>query len=1184
MRRIARPTAFAAALILVLGVRAAAPPAKTSSPNASWLAKAEQHIGQREYRASENGVGLQAPNRAHNLRTYFDVQGIRVHDRTAADSPELLRLSLTGVGRSGAITAAAPGEQVVAHESRVEIRRPGVLEWYENSPAGLEQGFTLDARPAGEGPLVVEVAVAGANAALHGDAISFESRSRPLEYGQLAAFDAAGQSLLARLEVPDPDRVRIVVDDSDARYPIAIDPLITETADSHLDSRQRDAMLGWSVAGAGDVDADGYHDVIVSAPYYDAGQTNEGAAFVFRGGPLPTANGDPGNAAAQLELDQPAAGVSGVASAGDVNGDGFSDVIVYSLSNGGAAYLFLGSASGIGSGNPASAATRLTSDQPAHALYNSASAGDVNGDGFDDVIVGGRTDNGQSYSGLALIFLGSASGIPDGTPATAATQIDGPNAPYGFVVAGAGDVNGDGYADVIVGQSDAGAFLFLGSPTGIASGATANAATQFTSDQPGSGFGSPVASAGDVNGDGYADVLISAPHYYRNEGPFGSTGSVFVFHGSASGISSGYSLNAATRLAGDTAYSPGGNPNVPGQFGYSAAGAGDVNGDGYDDVIVANPAQAAPYEGGGAAWVFLGSPAGIPSGRFDTAAAQLAPDQHWIFICPPNCGEDYPPALGVSVAGAGDVNGDGFDDVIAGAPGYNYDGLTVDSGAAFIYTGSDALYAQTPGQGRVVARLESDQDSARIGYSVANAGDVNHDGYDDVIVGAPYYDAGQTNEGAAFVFLGRAPTIASGSAAAAATQLESDVAGANLGESVAGAGDVDGDGFDDVIVGDPNYGSGAAFVFVGSASGVADGNPASAATRLFAVPSEVCPDPATTGFGVSVAGAGDVNDDGFGDVIVGAPWYPQASPCTPVAGPPEPGAAFVFNGSASGIADANPTSAAARLISPVPAWFGDSVAGAGDVNRDGYSDVIVGAPYYTDTESDEGAAFIFLGGAQGIANGSPATAATQIESNQARAHLGSSVASAGDLNRDRYADVIVGAPFYHANPASDSDEGAAFVFLGAASGIANGTPQSAAVRIVSDQDHSNLGWAVASAGDVNQDGKDDVIVGAPLYGAGAGGAAFLFHSGGVGIGDVSPGYASTRFLSSQDGARLGASVAGGGDINGDGRDDVIIGAPLYDAGQTDEGAVFVDLPEPDALLALAAGAALIAALRRSRRG
>src|SRR4029453_12077712 len=293
-------------LVLVLAACSCVHPERTPTSEASWLAQAQGQLAAREYRASENGEGLQAPNRAHNLRTYFEKTGIRVHDRTAGGSPELLRLSLAGVGRGERLAAVKPGEEVTAHENRVEIARPGVVEWYVNSASGLEQGFTLEERPVGEGPLAIEVAVAGAKPSLVGDAVVFATAAqRKLRYGNLVATDAQQHSLMAHLELASSDRLRIVIDDAAAAYPLVIDPLLTETADTQLESDQAAAFLGSGVCSAGDVNGDGYADVIVGAPYYDAGQTDEGAAFVFLGSASGIAHGNPTTAAAQLESDQP---------------------------------------------------------------------------------------------------------------------------------------------------------------------------------------------------------------------------------------------------------------------------------------------------------------------------------------------------------------------------------------------------------------------------------------------------------------------------------------------------------------------------------------------------------------------------------------------------------------------------------------------------------------------------------------------------------------------------------------------------------------------------------------------------------------------------------------------------------------------------------------------------------------
>ena len=653
------------------------------------LAAVRHSLERREYHASSNRSGLQAPNRAQNLRTYFEATGIRIHDRTANGAPELLSLSLSGVGRGSSLSAIGPGD-VTSSGSRVEIRRDGLVEWYENSAAGLEQGFMLAERPAGEGPLVVELALRGAAASLRGDAVIFAAgNGRRLRYDELVAIDTSGRTLSARLSAPMPDRVRIEVEDAGALYPLVIDPLISDSSDSQLVSVGL-GLFGCSVAGAGDVNGDGYDDVIVGADRYDAGEYWEGAAFVFLGSAAGIASGDESTAVARLESDQDTARFgSSVAGAGDVNGDGYDDVVVAAPffdvdeDREGAAFVFLGSASGVASGNPGSASARIESDADTTNLY--------------------------------------------------------------LNVAGAGDVNGDGYDDVIIGASD------------------------------------------------YTGGFLDPNCHYCVRSREGSEGAAFVFHGSASGIASGAFPTAAAQLESN---------QVTARLGYDVAGAGDVNGDGYDDVIVGAPYYDAGQTDEGAAFVFLGSATGIADAGPDMAAGQVESNREFGY-------------LGLSVAGAGDVNGDGYHDVIVGT--YNQGAEAVD-GAALVFLGGASGVADA-NPATAAARIESNQAGAALGWSVAGAGDVNGDGYDDVIVGAPVYDNGR---GGAFTFLGSVSGIADGNPTTAAVSLEDEGYG-SLGQSVAGAGDVNGDGYDDTIVGVP--GGEEAFVDLGEADGDADGAP-----------------------------------------------------------------------------------------------------------------------------------------------------------------------------------------------------------------------------------------------------------------------------------------------------------------------------------------------------------------------
>jgi hypothetical protein len=1099
-----------------------------------WLPHIQRTIAAQEYQASRNERGLQAPNRRHGLRTYFEPGGIRVHDRTAPGSPALLSLRLAGLGRGAALAPVAAGE-IRGEGARVEIRRPGLVEWYLNSEAGLEQGFTLSERPDGEGALVLELALSGAHARLAGDRVLIATDAgRKLAYGALAGWDAGRVPVPTRFELASTDRLRIVVDDAGAAYPLTIDPLLTETADTQIESDEGSAELGFSVAGAGDVNGDGLADVIVGAPNYDAGQSDEGAAFVFHGNANGIATGSAASANARLESNQSDSRMGqSVASAGDVNGDGYADVIVgaYLYDAGendeGAAFVFLGGPSGVANGDPSTAGAQLESNQADAYLGFGLASGDVNGDGYADVIVSAYNyDAGELNEGAAFVFLGSSTGIADGSPTTAASQLesDQAGAQLGRGVSSAGDVNGDGYADVIAGAPfyDAGqshegaAFVFHGGPSGIPSGDPTTAATQLESNQADAIFGISVASGGDVNGDGYADVIVGAADYDSGQT---DEGAAFVFLGSASGVASANPATASAQLESDQGTA---------QFGISVAGAGDVNGDGYADVIVGAPTYDAPSGDEGAAFLFLGSSSGIASGNPAVADAQLESDQAQA-------------ALGYSVASAGDVNGDGFADVIVGA--YLYDGGQTNEGAAFVYHGG-AHGIRSGNPSTAGAQLESDQASAHLGQSVGAAGDVNGDGFADVIVGAHQFTAGHSTEGAAFLALGSASGIASADPSTLATQLEADQNAAGMGYSVAGAGDVNGDGYADVIVGAPFFDAGqseegAAFVFHGGAAGIADGGPGSAATQLEA-------DQANAALGRSVAGAGDVNGDGYADVIVGADLY--------TAGETNEGVAFVFLGSASGITSGGAAAAAAQLESDQPdSYFGQSVASAGDVNGDGFADVIVGAPRYDAGEADEGAAFVFHGSATGIADGDPGTADAQIESDQASAWLGTSVAAAGDVNGDGYADVIVGAHAY-------AGVGWAFLFQGGSAGVGDGDPGTADTSLSGSGTNDEFGSSVAGAGDVNGDGFADVIVGAPRDDAGQGeyeGAAYVFLGSAGGIATAGAGSAAAQLESNQAGARFGNSVAGAGDVNGDGFADALVGSYVYDQGESDEGAAFV---------------------------
>jgi hypothetical protein len=397
--------------------------------------------------------------------------------------------------------------------------------------------------------------------------------------------------------------------------------------------------------------------------------------------------------------------------------------------------------------------------------------------------------------------------------------------------------------------------------------------------------------------------------------------------------------------------------------------------------------------------------------------------------------------FGAAVNTAGDVNNDGYDDVIIGAP-YSDNGQTNEGNVNVFYGSSDS-------QGNEFWGMEIDQAEANFGSAVSTAGDVNNDGYDDVIIGAPFFDNGQTNEGRAYVYHGSA----SGLSETPAWTAEADQANASFGAAVSTAGDVNHDGYDDVIVGAPNFDNGQtnegrAYVYYGSASG------------LGAAPARtVESDQAVAKYGYSVSTAGDVNADGYADVIIGAFDYDH--------GQVNEGGAFVYHGSASGLG-----SAPARIVesNQADSSFGVSVSTAGDVNGDGYADVIVGAHFYNNGQEDEGRAYVFHGSASGLGS----APAWVVDGKQEGALLGLSVSTAGDMNGDGFAEVVVGAPAWSHG---QRREGCAFIYTGTPAGL----NRWIARVLEHDQVDAWFGGAVGLAGDRDGDGYMDVIVGAPYY-------------------------------------------------------------------------------------------------------
>ncbi|NOG46022.1 MAG: T9SS type A sorting domain-containing protein [Calditrichaeota bacterium] len=605
------------------------------------------------------------------------------------------------------------------------------------------------------------------------------------------------------------------------------------------------------------------------------------------------------------------------------------------------------------------------------------------------------------------------------------------NTNFGNSVSSAGDLNNDGFDDLIVGAyTKSIALIYFG-------GALLDTIPDLILTNEGGYFGYSVSTAGDVNGDGFDDVVIG--DYVYN-----SKGRAYLYFG-------GLNMDNDPDIIFD------GSDEIS-SFGWSVSGAGDVNNDGYDDLAI-----GAPYLKG-KVYIFFGG--SNMDNVFDIEFY----------------GMDKSRGFGHQVSLNGDVNNDGFDDLIVSASHQVYASLLFNSGTGYVFMGDNNM----DNEADVI--LDGNGRDDYFAYSTANAGDVNNDGFDDIIVGS----FGSDN---CYLYLGSSqmdsiPDVL----------FTSENENTNFGKSVSSTGDVNADGFDDILIGSEFSDNkiGKSFIFFGNT------NINNISTLTFEGEKE------NSHFGNSVSYGGDIDNDGYDDVIIGSYKYDIST-----------GRAYVYNGSAIVDTIADLTLPGIKTDN----FFGSKIAHIGDANNDGYDDYMINA---TGFSNGKGRVYLYSGN-----NLFPEKPFRIIDRIDNQRNFGFNIAGVGDFNNDGYDDFITRGLVGFV---SNYEKYECNLFLGGTS-----------IDLVSDQaffsDISNdsFGSTISGFGDINGDTFSDILIGAmestvEKVGINAGKCYIYF-------GNTNSSNTEIITLNGEEPYDyFGKSIATNGDINNDGFSDVLISA------------------------------------------
>ncbi|HEY2953957.1 MAG TPA: FlgD immunoglobulin-like domain containing protein [Candidatus Eisenbacteria bacterium] len=920
--------------------------------------------------------------------------------------------------------------------------------------------------------------------------------------------------------------------------------------------------FGWSVSRAGDINGDGFGDIVVGAPYSDVGGTDIGRAYVFFGGTAPDATPD-------LTLTGAVAGdLFGFAVSGgtDVTEDGYADVIIGAprfdvptmLTDAGRAYVYYGAPM------PDGVADLTLSGQGAGDQFGFAVGFVENGvDRICIPMIGAPfNDAGGTDAGRVYLYLGGTA--PDALADITITGTTGEN--LGWAVSGAGDVNSDGYGDALVGAPGAAttpgkAYLYYG---GLGFDNVAD--LTLTGQAVGDRFGSAVAGDGDLNGDGICDLIVGAP---QNDGSGTNAGRVYAFFGGSS-IDAVADLFVGGTATGDSA-------------GVSVASVGDFDRDGYGDIVAGSSGADPAGIGSGVARLFAVFPYRLlsPNGG-ETWVSGSPYIVTWLGHDPVDIAVSDDGGVTWQTVATG-VGGGGGPLSVQPIPAGNT--VQIECGsppeprrerkakARVSQTGktpthatsdeSDAVFrlacpATPPGAARL-RRVAPNGSAANDNLGSALAvGDVNGDGHPDLVAGAPQTTS-SSGAGKVLIYLGGQTGI---DATPDITLVgESPLDG--FGAALVSGGDVNGDRIQDLMIGAPfNDGggpnAGRAYLYLG-------------ATTFDLTPDLVLSGVAGDNLGAALA-MGDMNRDGFADMLVGAP-LAEPSPSVPDAG-----RAYVYYGAMTpdGTADLTFTGDAAGD------HFGDEV---GVIQPEFLKAVGIIQPEYLPVV---GAPLADPGGRAdaGIVRIFDPRLGTEITlvGEAAGDQFGSALAGKGDMDGDAAQDLLVGAPL---NDAGGADAGRAYAYSGAVlekvltvvgppevseevQGVTGGAPDlSLPLRLTGAAAGDHFGAAVAIVGDVNGDGTDDMCIGAPLNDAGGAdaGRAYLYYGGPYDVvrgldpnfleqvGGLDPHFLPAHIVTGTAGDHLGVVAVGGGLQPEDDFNDIVIGADRSSAGGTFAGKV-----------------------------